>query len=76
VKAWTAARSQFYWLTALVAWPAVVWCAFELLLRAATGYGEGALNTAAIGTCAVATIIATNWRRATLRSEAEPLRRR
>jgi len=68
MKAWAEARSQFYWLAALVAWPAAVWCVFELLLRAATGYGEGTLNTMTVGFCAVATIVATNWRRAALAS--------
>ena len=76
MKAWTTARSQFYWLTALVAWPAFVWCVFELLLRAATGYGEGTLSTVTIGVCAVATIVATNWRRTALAAASEPVRRR
>ena len=76
MKAWTTARSQFYWLTALVAWPAFVWCVFELLLRAATGYGEGTLSTVTIGVCAVATIVATNWRRAALGRPVGGLHRR
>jgi len=68
MKPWTESRSRFYWLAALVAWPAAVWCVFELLLRAATGYGAGTLNTVTVGFCAVATIVATNWRRAALAS--------
>ncbi|MGH2632674.1 MAG: hypothetical protein ACRDG3_04620 [Tepidiformaceae bacterium] len=76
MNAWTAMRSQVYWLTALVAWPAAVWCTVELLLRAATGYGEGTLNTVTIGLCAVATLVATNWRRGALAGAATRRNRR
>lgn len=59
-------RDRAYWLVALVAWPALVWCVIEAALRLASGYSAGALQLALTGACAAGTIVAVRMRRAAL----------
>ena len=55
-----------YGLGAIVAWPAVAWCAVEAGLRVVGGYSAGAGQLALTGGCAAATIVAVHVRRAAL----------
>jgi hypothetical protein len=55
-------RTHAYFLFELVAWPAAVWCAVEVLLRAVTGATAGMGSTGLTGVCAVLTIVAVRWR--------------
>ena len=59
-------RDRAYWLVALVAWPALVWCVIEAALRLASGYSAGTLQLALTGACAAGTIVAVRMRRAAL----------
>lgn len=59
-------RDRAYWLVALVAWPALVWCVIEAALRLASGYSAGALQLALTGACGAGTIVAVRMRRAAL----------
>jgi len=49
-------RANAYHLFEIVAWPAVVWCGIELLLRSATSNFDGAATTAATGALAGLTV--------------------
>lgn len=57
-------KVQVYRLFEIVAWPAAAWCAFELLLRTATGDLAGAGPTALTGCMAAITIVLCRWRTA------------
>ena len=59
-------RDRAYWMAALVAWPAFVWCVVEAALRVASGYSAGATQLALTAGCAAATIVAVRMRRAAL----------
>ena len=59
-------RDRAYWMAALVAWPALVWCVVEAALRVASGYSAGATQLALIAGCAAATIVAVRMRRTAL----------
>jgi hypothetical protein len=63
-------RTRAYFLFELVAWPAAVWCAAELLLRAATGETGGSVGAALTGTCAVLTVFACRLRAMQLSRQA------
>jgi hypothetical protein len=72
-------RRRAYFAFELMAWPAAVWSAVEIGLRAATGTSGGAAATALTGACAAATIVLCRWRTAMLApqgSEALSLDRR
>lgn len=49
-------RDHAYRVFEIVAWPAAVWCAFELVLRVSASDFEGISATAITGACAVLTI--------------------
>jgi hypothetical protein len=55
-------RIQAYRLFAIVAWPAVVWCAIETAVRLATGAYAGMGMTALTGACAALTVVAVRAR--------------
>lgn len=55
-------RSRAYFLFELVAWPAAVWCAGELLVRAATGATNGIGSASLTGGCAGLTVVACRAR--------------
>lgn len=55
-------RERTYFLFEIVAWPAAVWCAVEMALRAVTGATAGMGGTGLTGACAVLTIVAVRWR--------------
>jgi hypothetical protein len=59
-------RPKAYHLFEIVAWPAAVWCAIEIGLRAATASYDGAAMTAATGALAAMTVVACRWRSAQL----------
>lgn len=59
-------RDRFYWLAALVAWPALAWCLAEAGLRVASGYSAGATQLALTAACAAGTIVAVHVRRTSL----------
>lgn len=61
-------RRHAYFVFELVAWPAAVWSAVELGLRAAAGTSGDAAATALTGACAAATIVLCRWRTALLAS--------
>ncbi len=66
-------RIQAYRLFEIVAWPAAVWCAIELLLRGMTGETADMSMTAITGACAALTIVACRARNRSL-EEATPVR--
>jgi hypothetical protein len=55
-------RPRAYFLFELVAWPALVWCGAELVLRLAAGATGGMGSTGLTATCAALTIGAARWR--------------
>jgi hypothetical protein len=55
-------RLTAYSLFEIVAWPAAVWCALELALRAGSHTHDGAGATAATGALAALTIVACRMR--------------
>lgn len=59
-------RDRLYWLAALLAWPAAVWCAAELGLRGMSGYSEGWLDVSVTFASATGTIVAVHLRRQAL----------
>lgn len=59
-------RDRLYWLAALLAWPAAVWCAAELSLRGISGYSQGWLDVSVTFACATGTIVAVRLRRQAL----------
>lgn len=59
-------RTGTYHVFEIVAWPAGVWCAIELGLRAFAGSSDGLGLTAATGAMAVLTIVVCRTRSAQL----------
>ena len=55
-----------YGLGAIVAWPAVAWCAVEAGLRVVDGHSAGAGQLALADGCAAAAMVAVHVRRAAL----------
>jgi hypothetical protein len=65
-------RRSTYSLFEIVAWPAAVWCAIELALRAGTTTFDGAGMTAVTGALAAMTIVACRWRGRQLATQPAP----
>jgi hypothetical protein len=63
-------RTRAYFLFELVAWPAAVWSAVELLLRATTGASSGIGSASLTGGCAVLTVFACRVRAMQLSRQA------
>ncbi len=55
-------RIQTYHLFEIVAWPALVWCGLEAILRTASGAPEGLPATTFTGAFAALTVVACRLR--------------
>lgn len=62
-------RLGAYHLFEIVAWPAAVWCAVELVLRGASGGHAGMAMPTITGLCAGFTIVACRLRSAQLAAQ-------
>ena len=59
-------RDHAYGIFEIMAWPAAVWCASELVLRTLVREPAGLARTAVIGAMAATTIVCCRWRRGSL----------
>lgn len=55
-------RQQTYHLFEIVAWPALVWCSFEIVLRTVIRASDGLSATALTGALAGLTVVACRLR--------------